>query len=149
MYPSMLQGLVAAALAAGVSAAAFAQVTNQPACGNAMLRGNYGIQMQGTNASSPGGPIQTVIGVVVRRYDGNGNITQFDNIKGSITGMVPDRFGMGTYRVNDDCSVIIEFNPAPGVVIQEKGVLVDNGHEVRTITVTPATTMVTAVHLRM
>ena len=54
-----------------------------------------------------------------------------------------------TYLVNDDCVVIIEFSPAPGIVIQEKGVLVDNGHELRTITVTPATTMVTATHLRM
>ena len=41
----------------------------------------------------PGGLTESVIGVVLRTYDGRGNIEQVDNVKGSITGIVPDRQG--------------------------------------------------------
>ena len=83
---------------------------------DATIRGTYGIQMQGTNPVPPalGGGIQTVIGVVVRTYDGTGNFTQVDNVKGSVTGIVPDRPGSGTYQVNDDCTGVTFFQPGPG-----------------------------------
>jgi hypothetical protein len=89
------------------------------------------------------------IGVVVRQYDGLGGIEQWDNVKGEVTGYTPGRYGRGTYRVNDDCTVDIEFHPAPNVTLQERGVVVDNGNEIRTITVLPAGTMVTATHQRI
>ena len=126
---------------------AFAQDGTGKACSNASLRGTYGIQMQGTRPA-PGGT-ETLIGVVVRHYDGEGGVTQVDNIKGSITGIVPDRPGTGTYQVNDDCSVVVDFQPAPGVLIQERMVIVDHGHELRSITVVPAQVMVTSVQIRM
>jgi hypothetical protein len=118
-------------------------------CSVATLKGAYGIQIQGTRPSSPGGPIETVIGVVVRQYDGAGNFTQVDNVKGSISGIVRDRPGAGTYQVNADCSGVITVMPAPGVVLEEQFVIVDNGHEVRSITAAPPPIMVTAVHLKM
>jgi hypothetical protein len=138
--------LIAASLIAGSVGAATLDAPGKQ-CNDAMLNGNYGIQMQGTRPA-PGGTEQ-VIGVVLRNYDGRGGVTQIDNIKGSVTGIVPDRFGAGTYEVRGDCSVIIQFSPPPGVLIKEQGVIVDNGHEIRTITVVPQPIMVTAVQIRI
>jgi hypothetical protein len=50
-----------------------------------------------------------VIGVVLRNYDGQGNFSQVSNVKGPITGTVPDSQGFGTYEVNPDCTGIIQF----------------------------------------
>jgi len=138
--------LIAASLIAGSASSA---TLDEPGkrCNNAMLNGNYGAQMQGTRPA-PGGT-ESVIGVVVRNYDGRGGLTQIGNVKGSITGIVPDQFGEGTYEVREDCSVIVEFSPVPGVVIHEQGVIVDNAREIRVITVAPQALMVTAVMIRI
>ncbi len=61
----------------------------------ATLRGDYGGQIEGTRPA-PGGLTESVIGVVIRTYDGQGNFSQIDNVKGSITGTVADRSGFGT-----------------------------------------------------
>jgi len=119
------------------------------ACSNSSLEGVYGIQMSGTRPASPGGPTEAVIGVVVRHYDGRGGVTQVDNVKGAISGYVPDRFGTGTYQVNDDCTVVVNFQPAPGVLIEERLVIVDKGRELRSFTVLPTTLMVTSVGIKM
>ena len=80
----------------------------------------------------------TVIGVVVRTYDGAGTVHQVDNIKGSVTGIVPDRPGDGTYQVNEDCSGVTLFQPGPGITLEERMVIVDHGNEIRTIVSSPA-----------
>jgi hypothetical protein len=116
-------------------------------CSNELLKGTYGVQMQGVRPL-PGGTSETVIGVVIRTFDGEGGFTQIDHFKGSTTGLVPDRPGSGTYAVNADCSGITRFAPAPGILIEERMVVVDFGHEIRTITSTPAPIMVTAVAKR-
>ncbi len=116
-------------------------------CTNKMLRGTYGIQMQGTRPI-PGGGLEAVIGVVTRTYDGVGGFSQLDNIKGATSGIVSDRPGSGTYQVNADCSGTTLFEPAPGVLIEERFVIVDYGHEIRSITSSPQPLMVTAVAKR-
>jgi hypothetical protein len=118
-------------------------------CSERTIQGTYGIQFQGKRPSAPGGPIEAVIGIVIRHYDGKGGITQVDNVKGAISGYVADRAGSGTYLVNDDCSVVVHFQPAPGVFIEERLVIVDNGHELRGITTLPPPLMVTSVQLKM
>jgi hypothetical protein len=105
--------------------------------------------MQGTQPIPGGSGTQAVIGVVIRTYDGAGNFTQVDNIKGSVTGIVPNREGFGTYQVSPDCSAIAQFVPGPGLSIEERMVIVDGGREVRTMTSSPAAVMVTAVHQRV
>jgi hypothetical protein len=40
-------------------------------------------------------------------------------------------------------------SPAPGLLLQERAVIVDNGKALRTITVLPAGVMVTAVHIKI
>jgi hypothetical protein len=117
-------------------------------CSEATIRGDYGIQLQGTGPA-PGGLTESVIGVVLRTYDGHGNIEQVDNVKGSITGIVPDRHGFGTYEVSPDCTAIARFQPGPGILIEEKLVIVDDGREIRSMVVSPASRMITAVHQRI
>jgi hypothetical protein len=117
-------------------------------CSAATVRGDYGIQIQGTRPA-PGGLTEAVIGIVLRNYDGHGGFSQVSNVKGSITGTVPDAQGFGTYDVNADCSGIVRFLPAPGVVIEERMVIIDDGREIRTAVMVPTPVMITGVHQRI
>jgi hypothetical protein len=116
-------------------------------CSVATLRGDYGIQIQGTRPSGPGGPIESVVGVVIRTYDGNGSFEQIDNVHGSISGTVPDRPGFGTYVVNANCTGVAYLQlPGPPFTIEERLVIVDNGLELSSATMNPPPVMVTSVH---
>lgn len=122
-------------------------------CSEATLRGIYGIQIQGTRLApppAPAGTIESVIGVIVRRYDGRGGFTQVNNEKGSVSGLGPvDREGSGTYQVNEDCSGSHELHiPGVPVPITDRFVIVDHGREVRHFVVSPAPIMVTGVSRR-
>jgi hypothetical protein len=118
-------------------------------CSEATLRGAYGIQMQGTRPSGPGGPIETVIGVVIRHYDGQGQFTQVDNVKGSISGWVPDREGFGKYEVNADCTGVTNFQPGPGITIEERFLIVKGGREVLSMVSSPPPVMITTVQKKI
>ena len=117
-------------------------------CSEATVRGDYGIQIQGTRPA-PGGLTEAVIGVVLRTYDGQGNFSQVSNLKGSITGTIPDSESIGTYEVNPDCTGIIRFQPPPGVLIEERMVIVDNGREIRAAVMVPTAVVITSVHQRI
>lgn len=134
--------------ASGNSAQATSESSKRVECTDAMLRGTYGIQMQGTRPIPGGAGIEAVIGVVTRTYDGAGNFTQVDNIKGATSGIVPDRPGSGTYRVHADCSGTTRFEPGPGVLIEERFVIVDYGHEIRSITTSPQPSMISTIAKR-
>ena len=114
--------------------------------------GDYGVQFQGTRpAPTATDPtrMESVVGVVHRTYDGVGNIEQVDNVKGFFSGITPDRPGFGTYEVHADCTGIARFVPVSGPSIEELLVIVDNGREIRTITMSPAPVMVTGVQQRI
>ena len=115
-------------------------------CSNATLKGNYGFILTGTSASGPPpAPLQQVIGVGMAHFDGAGNFTQTDNIHGSVNGfMAPDRPGMGTYSVNEDCTGVSTLLIQGQAPVERRFVVVDKGRELRTIVTSPATTMVTA-----
>ena len=117
-------------------------------CSEATVRGDYGIQIQGTRPA-PGGLIESVIGVVLRNYDGHGRFSQVSNVKGSLTGTIPDSEGFGTYEVSADCTGVVRFQAAPGVVLEERLVIVDDGREIRTAVMVPAAVMITGVHQRV
>jgi hypothetical protein len=131
----------------GSRGSAYAQGAATPGCTDATIRGTYGIQMQGT-IPGPGGS-QAAIGVAVRTYDGAGGFTQIDNLKGALTGIVPDRPGAGTYQVNEDCTAVMLLQPGPGVFIEERVVIVDHGNELRSITANPPPIMISAVARRI
>jgi hypothetical protein len=123
-------------------------------CSVAMLKGSYGVQIQGTRPAAPPAPagtIESVIGVIVRHYDGQGQFTQINNEKGSVGGLGPvDREGFGTYQVNEDCTGSHELS-IPGVpfLIVDRFVVVDQGREVRSFVVSPTPTMVSGVSKKM
>jgi hypothetical protein len=117
-------------------------------CSAATVRGDYGIQIQGTRPA-PGGLTETVIGVLSRTYDGQGNFSQVSNVKGSIVGPVPDSQGFGTYEVSPDCTGSIRFEPAPGILLEERLVIIDDGREIRTAVMVPTAVMVTGVQQRI
>jgi hypothetical protein len=120
-------------------------------CSDQTVRGTYAIQMQGTRPVplAVGGDVEAVIGVIIRTYDGAGGFTQIDNVKGSVTGIEPDRPGSGTYQVNEDCTGTTRFQPGPGPMIEERMVIVDAGREIRSITASPLPVMVSTVQLRI
>jgi hypothetical protein len=118
-------------------------------CSVETLQGAYGIQAQGTRPSAPGGPIESAIGVVSRTYDGAGQFTQVDNIKGSITGIVPNRPGFGTYEVNEDCTAVAHFDPGTGIVLEERMVIVAGGDEVLSIVSSPLPVMMSSRQARV
>lgn len=123
-------------------------------CSVATLKGSYGVQIQGTRPAAPPAPagtIESVIGVIVRHYDGQGQFTQINNEKGSVGGPGPvDREGFGTYQVNEDCSGSHELS-IPGVpfLVVDRFVIVDQGREIRSFVVSPTPIMITGVSKRM
>ena len=131
--------------------------TEELKCTNETLKGTYGVFLSGSRPAPsvpvglPGyvGQLEQVIGTVIQIMDGKGGFTQVDNVKGTISGFVPDRPGKGTYTVNPDCSVISIVSPAPGLQIITKGVIVDGGKEIRGFTVTPEAINLTVTSRRM
>lgn len=129
------------------------QTEDNSKCGNDTLKGAYGVQLSGTRPApfvalgGPGyvGQMEQVIGFDILVFDGKGNFTQVDNIKGTVSGFPPDRPGKGTYVVNPDCSVITTIQPAPGVTVVTKAVIVDGGKEYRGFTVSPEAINITFV----
>ena len=148
MKKTVASAFLAGVVAVGVSTTAVSGNERQTFCSDSLVRGTYAVQLQGTQAQ-PDGSTANIIGVVIRLYDGEGTVTQWDNVKNSATGYTPNRYGNGTYHVNDDCTVDIEFHPAPGFVIKERAVIVDGGRELRSITVLPAGLFVTSTAQRV
>lgn len=93
-------------------------------CSLATLQGAYGVTVAGivpapsvlpTYFFSPGTPEQ-IIGIAIQTFDGKGGFTQTDNVKGTLSGIVPDRPGRGTYSVNADCTgtyTVLRPDPLP------------------------------------
>jgi len=89
--------------------------------------------------------METVVGVALTNFDGNGNLTQTDNIHGSISGFpAPDRAGTGTYSINADCTGTMTLDNAGAPPLTLRIVVVDNGSEVRTAVVSPLAVMVSS-----
>jgi hypothetical protein len=117
----------------------------QSICTNAILEGDYGFTITGTRPSGPNAPIETIVGVAMTHFDGNGGLTQTDNIHGSISGYPsPDRAGTGTYTINADCTGTMTLSNQGAPTLTLRIIVVDNGNEVRTAVVSPAPVMVTS-----
>jgi hypothetical protein len=110
----------------------------QTVCTNATLQGDFGFTITGTRPSSPGGPVETIVGVAMTHFDGNGNLTQTDNIHGSISGAPnPDRPGTGTYSIKSDCTGTMTLSSVGSPTLTLAIVVVDDGNEVRTAVTDP------------
>ena len=111
-------------------------------CSTHMLRGDYGLLGTGIRGLGPG-VTESFTTVSMVTYDGQGGFTANGVSHGQTTGV---RVGpaTGTYFVNADCTggqtIFI-----PGVPpVEDKFVVVDNGREIRTVVVSPLTTIATA-----
>jgi len=126
-----------------IAASAWAQENGFPLhCTDATLEGDFGFAVTGTRPSGPNAPVESVVGVAMTHFDGVGNLTQIDNIHGSINGLqTPDRKGTGTYSINPDCTGTMTLSNEGSPTLTLRIVVVDNGNEVRTAVVNPTATI--------
>lgn len=112
-------------------------------CGTHTLRGDYGLIGSGVRGLGPAlSEAFTTVSMVT--YDGRGSFTAMGVSHGQTTGVREGLPVTGTYYVNPDCSGGQTTN-IPGVPpLEDRFVIVDNGHEVRTVVIAPATTIATA-----
>ena len=142
LAPVALVALVAV-LAPGLRSEAAAQDRGDgPACSVRTLRGTYGLVANGVRGLGPAAS-ESFITLSMVTYDGHGSFTAEGVSHGELTG-VREGPVSGTYYVNADCTGG-ETTFIPGVPpLEDRFVIVDNGREVRTVVVSPATTIGTA-----
>ena len=111
-------------------------------CSTRTLQGDYGLIGTGTRGLGPAG-IEPFVTISMVTYAGDGTFTADGVSHGQTTGV---RGGPvdGTYFVNADCTggqttFIPGFPP-----LEDRFVIVDNGREVRTVVVSPLTTIASA-----
>jgi hypothetical protein len=82
-------------------------------CSNATLTGSYAFQITG-QILAPAPVAGSVGGVALTVFDGNGNLTQVDNVVHNGAVPVEDwRPAVGTYTVNGNCTGTFTFTPQP------------------------------------
>jgi hypothetical protein len=128
-----------------MATAGWAQETRHPACSNETLNGDYGFSLTGTRPSGPNLPIETIVGTAMTHFNGDGTLTQTDNIHGSLSGFPEaDRPGSGTYNLNRDCTGTMTLSNPGSPTLTLAIVVVDNGDEVRTAVVDPPPVIVSS-----
>ena len=112
-------------------------------CGTHTLHGDYGLAGNGVRGLGPGAS-ETFATISMVTYDGQGGFSAIGVSHGQLTGVREGLSVTGTYYVNPDCTGGQTTN-IPGVPpLEDRFVIVDNGREVRTVVVTPLTTIATA-----
>jgi hypothetical protein len=77
-------------------------------------------------------------------YDGQGSFDAIGTSHGAVTGVREGAVVTGTYYVNPDCTGG-QITFIPGLPpLEDRFVIVENGREVRTVVISPATTIATA-----
>jgi hypothetical protein len=115
-------------------------------CTERTIQGSYGYTFTGARPGSPGAPIVEGRGVGIRIFDGQGNFTQVDSIKGVNTPAMVDQPASGTYKINPDCTGTA-FLTVPGMSssAEFRLVVVKKGKEIFFTLVNPVGPM-TLVH---
>lgn len=68
----------------------------------------------------------------------------------NVSETIYDRPNVGTYQVNPDCTIVIHLLlPGPPFVIEERGITVDRGNEIRAIVTEPPLLMLSSVQRRV
>lgn len=142
---SILVALLAVLVGHGLRSEAAAQDGGDgPACSLRTLRGAYGLVGNGVRGLGPS-VSESFVTVSMVTYDGHGNFTAEGVSHGQLTGVRGEGVVVsGTYYVNPDCTGG-ETTFIPGVApLEDRFVIVDNGREVRTVVVSPLSTIGTA-----
>jgi hypothetical protein len=110
------------------------------ACTERTIQGSYGYTFMGTRPASlaPDAPIVEGRGVGIRIFDGQGNFTQVDSVKGVNTPALVDQPASGTYKMNSDCTGTA-FLAVPGIsgAAEFRFVVVNKGKEILFTLVSP------------
>lgn len=148
MKKILLTGLLAAVgLCAG-------EKDDHHSCSVTTLRGEYGFSISGTRPAVVNGvtEIEQMIGVALTTFDGVGNLTQVDNIHGSISGYpasAVDRPGTGSYTLNENCTGTMSLTNEGAPTLTIHIVVVKDGKEIRTVVTDPLPVMVTSNGVRV
>ena len=141
--PAALAITAVAALGLTTPHSVAAQNGNGGNCGVHMLHGSYGLVGSGIRGLGPG-VTESFATLSMVTYDGKGNFTAEGVSHGQTSG-VRSGPATGTYYVDDDCTggqtTFITGVPVP---LEDRFVVVDSGREVRTVVVSPVTTLATA-----
>jgi hypothetical protein len=114
-----------------------------PECSLHTLRGAYGLVGSGVRGLGPG-VSESFTTVSMVTYDGQGSFEAIGTSHGSVTGLREGAAVTGTYYVNADCTGG-QITYLPGLpALEDRFVVVENGREVRTVVISPATTIATA-----
>ncbi len=121
-------------------------------CSNETLKGIFGVSLSGTRPAPPPAPpgtIEQVLGIVTQTFNGDGTFTQISTDKGSVSGVVANRAGTGTYTVNADCSGTTTLNiPGLPFPIVNDIVIVNHGKEIHAFVASPQAVMVSSVGIK-
>jgi hypothetical protein len=130
---SMLATLLAASEPAFIQTA----VAQDAGCTMEQLRGAYAVYGQGSgtlgNPPQPG--IEVDVGIAT--LDGKGNLS--GSITFSFNGNIFRTKFIGTYLVKSDCTITLSIQDDFGEHLQEEGVVLGHGDEVRFIETNPGT----------
>jgi hypothetical protein len=114
-----------------------------PECSLRTLRGAYGLVGSGVRGLGPGAA-ESFATVSMVTYDGQGHFDAIGTSHGAVTGVREGAAVTGTYYVDPDCTGG-QTTYLPGLPpLEDRFVIVDNGREVRTVVISPATTIATA-----
>jgi len=122
-----------AMIGAFLASSAFATAeTEDGACSNRTLQGDYGFAVEGLILPAPGVSIP-VRGLHVTHFDGKGNLTQVDSILlngDPISDWTPVT---GTYHVDANCTGTMLLHPSNGGFVNLRIVVVRNGKEIHAV----------------
>ena len=122
-----------AIIGAFLASSAFANAqSDDGACSNRTLQGDYGFSVEGLILPAPGVSIP-IRGVHMTHFDGKGNLTQVDSllVNGDpISDWTPVT---GTYHVDANCTGTILLHPSYGGFVNLRIVVVRNGKEIHTV----------------
>ena len=109
------------------------------ACSNHTLRGDYGFAIEGLILPAPGVALP-IRGVAMTHFDGKGNLSQVDHIivNGDPVSPIEWTPGTGTYHVNANCTGTVQINiPSVGDLVNLSVVVVRHGKEIHTVVTPP------------
>jgi len=122
-----------AIIGAFLVSSAFARAeSDDGACSNRTLQGDYGFAVEGLILPAPGVSVP-VRGIHMTHFDGKGNLTHVDSILVNGIAVTDWTPVTGTYHVDANCTGTILLHPSNGGFVNLRIVLVRNGKEVHAV----------------
>lgn len=114
-----------------------AALAQDGACSMAQLRGAYAVYGQGSGILGYPPQQGTEVDVGIATLDGKGNLA--GSVTFSFNGQIFRTRFTGSYLVKSDCTITISIHDDLGENLQEEGVVLGHGDEIRFIEINPGT----------